>query len=576
MRQNDSKKIIRDAIEKNVYVSHADAPILNRSTGTKRDSGWLFDFRRVIFRNDVLEATAQLFWKEFQEDVPIQVGGLETAALPIVTAISLAQPNSFRESMRAFFIRKSRKKDGLMRMIEGNLATKDVPVVLVDDILNSGKSFVRQIEVLEELGYTVKAIWIILRFRDKSFYNYFKEKNIELHSLFTLDDFKDSLGTENLKPREKKKPNMPFSAKWKFTGKNPNFSYVIAKSDPLIDDFKVYFGTDGGYFMALNQADGSTAWSYKVGFHVKGKSIFSSPALTSNGLVIFGAYDGNVYALDSKTGKKKWIFFEADYIGSSPAIAKNLGLVFIGLEFGLFKKRGGIAALDIKTGKKKWEYLMTAYTHSSPFYIEEYHQVVIGGNEGIVYLFDAQTGKLQWEFKTGDTTEEETARGFSRFDIKESFTYDKKRDLIVFGNAEGKLFAVNRKTGKKVWMFEAEFGFYSTPLIYKDTVIASSLDKNLYCIHLDTGKEMWSWRAGARIFASPVLIEDKIYIGANTGRMTEINPKTGEELAFITVPERITNKVAYNPKTKRYFLPTFANELYCLERKEENKNDDKK
>jgi len=369
---------------------------------------------------------------------------------------------------------------------------------------------------------------------------------------------------------------MPFSAQWKFAGKDPNFSYVVAKSDPVIDDVRVYFGTDNSYFVALNQEDGSTAWMYKVGFHTKGKSIFSSPALHSSGFVIFGAYDGNVYALDSETGKKKWVFFEADHIGSSPVIAENLGLVFVGLEFGLFKKRGGIAALDIQTGEKKWEYPMTAYTHSSPFYIEEHKQVVIGGNEGIVYLFDAQTGKLQWEFKTGNTTEEETARGFSRFDIKESFAYDKKRDLILFGNAEGKLFALSRKTGEEVWMFEAEFGFYSTPLVYKNTVIASSLDKNLYCINLDTGKEVWRWRAGARIFASPVLINEKVYIGANTGRMTEINPENGEELAFITVPERITNKVAYNPETKRYFLPTFANEIYCLERKEENKNDDKK
>ena len=29
--------------------------------------------------------------------------------------------------------------------------------------------------------------------------------------------------------------------------------------------------------------------------------------------------------------------------------------------------------------------------------------------------------------------------------------------------------------------------------------------------------------------------------------------------------ERVTNKIAY-PSTKRFFVPTFANEVYCLER----------
>ncbi len=45
---------------------------------------------------------------------------------------------------------------------------------------------------------------------------------------------------------------------------------------------------------------------------------------------------------------------------------------------------------------------------------------------------------------------------------------------------------VDRKTGKKRGVFKAEFGFYSTPTIYVDSVFASSLAKHLYCIDLDT------------------------------------------------------------------------------------------
>ena len=569
MNPAHARKHIRDTIEKHVYVDATDEPILDRRTGTLRDSGWLFDFRRALLRPSVLRAVSALFWDTFKDARPLQMCGLEVAAVPLVTALSLLQDSD--RPAHAFFIRKSRKKDGLMRMIEGEPAAKDVPVVLVDDILNSGKSFIRQVEVLEELGYTVRAVWAILRFRDESFYDYFRKKSIAVHSVFTLDDFRDSLGVRILTPPDHTPPMMPFCVVWKFASEHPNYAYVVPKSDPVLDADKIYFGSDSGHFWALHQEDGATAWSYKVGFHARGKSIFSSPALTQSGLVIFGAYDGNVYALDTATGKKKWIFWEADYIGSSPAVAEDLGLVFVGLEFGLIKKHGGIAALDVRTGKKVWEYPMAAYTHSSPLYIPEKTQVVVGGNEGIVYLFDARSGTLIWTFATGEASDEELARGLSRFDIKESFAYDATRDLIVFGNHNAQLFALRRKDGSLAWRFDAaEFAYHSTPLIHDGAVYASSLDKRLYCVDLTTGEERWRWHAGARIFASPVLINDKVYIGANTGRLTELDPETGRETAFLTVSERITNKVAYNPKTKRYFLPTFANEVYCLERHDDD------
>ena len=156
--------------------------------------------------------------------------------------------------------------------------------------------------------------------------------------------------------------------------------------------------------------------------------------------------------------------------------------------------------------------------------------------------------------------------GYSGFDIKGSFAYDPKRDLIIFGDYKKTIHFIDRKTGKERGTFEAEFGFYSTPAIYAGAVFASSLDKNLYCIDLDTYQEKWRWNAGARIFATPIIVDDSVYIGANTGRFTELDAATGAERSFITLTERITGKAAYNPATKMFFVPTYANEIYCLPR----------
>ncbi|HEC33049.1 MAG TPA: hypothetical protein ENI63_02190, partial [Candidatus Kaiserbacteria bacterium] len=74
-----------------------------------------------------------------------------------------------------------------------------------------------------------------------------------------------------------------------------------------------------------------------------------------------------------------------------------------------------------------------------------------------------------------------------------------------------------------------------------------------------------------RIFASPTVINNRLYIGSNDGRLYEINLDTGEELGFIQVSERITNKIIYNKKTGAFFLLTFANELYCIYKDENQK-----
>jgi outer membrane protein assembly factor BamB/adenine/guanine phosphoribosyltransferase-like PRPP-binding protein len=562
----ENKEKLKKIIEEEVFIRASEGKISNRRGGF-HETGWIFDFRRVLMQAEVLSIVSEIFWEKFEKKYPFQLGSLEVAGIPLVMGLMHhIYSKEGKRDVNAFFIRKSRKKDGLLKMIEG-VVQENKEIILVDDIINSGKSFIRMVTVLKELGFKINTVWSLLSFRDAEFYIYFEERGIKVEFVYMLDDFTKTLGTKNRASfKTPKIADYSFNTQWKFSSPNPNLQYVVNKSNPVLDEDRIYFGSDSGYMWALNQKDGSVAWKFKVGMHARGKSIFSNPVLYKE-LLIFGSYDGNLYGLNKNTGKKVWINFDADWIGSSPCISPELGLGFIGLEFGLFRKKGGIMAFDLKTGKRVWKDESMAFTHSSPFYIKEKKQVVIGGNDGIAKLYNAKTGKKIWEFKTGEITTKEGDSGFSKIDIKESFAYYPKKGYIIFGNIAGFLFIINAKDGSLVHKYEAGFGFYSTPLIYNDRVYASSVDKKLYCIDLITLKEVWQWKSGARIFASPTEINGKIYIGSNTGRMSEIDPQTGMEIGFVTVPERITGQMIYNKKTKRFFLPTFANEIYCIEKK---------
>ena len=88
------------------------------------------------------------------------------------------------------------------------------------------------------------------------------------------------------------------------------------------------------------------------------------------------------------------------------------------------------------------------------------------------------------------------------------------------------------------------------------------------CIDLDKGAILWTFTTSSRVFAGPLMAEGRLYIGSNDGRLYELDPATGKETGFFQATERIVNRAVYNPSTKHFFVPTYANELYCLERKD--------
>jgi len=512
--------------------------IKEKAVVIRENAHWVLDLRNVTTKSEPLDLIADIFWDIYEKEYPFQVGGQEISGIPILSAI-LLRGQEMGKPVNGFITRKSRKTDNLQRIIEGEV-TND-KIILVDDSINIGRTFERQCKLLENAGREADSIFVLVRFRDPKHYKFVPTDRFK--SLFSIEDV--GLKLSNDIPELKK----AFRIAWKFQSPNPDFSNVVAKSSPIIDEDKIYFGSDDGYFWALNQSDGSVAWKFKVARGKDGKSIYSTPALYED-MVYFGAYDGNLYALNKDDGALIWKFNEAEYISSSPAIAEDLHSIFIGLEYGIFNRRGGIASLDLKTGKKIWDYKMPDFVPSSPVYSKERKLVAVGCNDHCAYLFDAKKGSLKWKFET-------------KGEVKGSFAFDLKHNNLLFGSFDGTLYAVDLDTGEEKGKFTTKDIIWSKPIIDGDYVIVTSLDKHLYKINLDTGTTIWDFAATGRIFSAPLLAEDSIYFGGTDGRFYELS-SDGKLTDVILFTERVTGRAAYNPKTKRFFVPTCVNELYCL------------
>ena len=90
------------------------------------------------------------------------IGGLTLGADPIADAVAYTSYLK-QKPIEAFIVRKSAKSHGTMQWIEGNIAAGD-SVVIVDDVITTGKSTIEAITRAKEAGLEiVKVIALIDR-----------------------------------------------------------------------------------------------------------------------------------------------------------------------------------------------------------------------------------------------------------------------------------------------------------------------------------------------------------------------------------------------------------------------------
>lgn len=507
---------------------------------------WLFDLRALMTQSDDLNLLSEVFWEKMADKWPFQVGGLEVGAIPLVAAIVM-KGREKKLKVNSFIVRKSRKKSGLCKQIEGTLT--DEPIIIVDDLINSGHSMRRVMAAVEEENKKVEYIFTFLDFETDTAKALMKETSINYEGVYTLADFDVSMGSKKAPMFSDKNTLQP---DWVFRPPTPNYVFSVPHSAPVVDENNVYYGADNGYFYAVNKRKGNKVWEFQTGDSTKG--IFSSPVLTEKG-VIFGAYDGSVYHLNRSDGAVIWESAIADYVGSSPCLGTDLNLVFIGLEHNIYLNNGSIAALSLETGEKEWEQFTQEYMHSTPAYCVDERLVTVGCNDGKVLLFDAKSGRKHWEFKMEGP-------------LKAAPTFDLKRRQIIAPSFDKNCYGIDIDTGEETFRFSAGHAFYNTGLVVEDRLYVGSCDKSFYIYDLAAKKLHKKMPTTGRILSHPQLINGDVWFGANDGGVRQID-LDGNYKGGLVLPERPVTPVIYDADIDRYFVVTMGNYLVCMKNRED-------
>jgi hypothetical protein len=110
----------------------------------------------------------------------------------------------------------------------------------------------------------------------------------------------------------------------------------------------------------------------------------------AQGLVMVGAYDNNLYALNAETGEFVWKFPATDGIAGRPEVYNDLVLVGSADAY--------LYSLKINTGRQNWRFEAGGPIYSSPR--AKFDHVFFGSDDGYLYAVNVQSGRLAWKAVT--------------------------------------------------------------------------------------------------------------------------------------------------------------------------------
>ncbi len=103
------------------------------------------------------------------------------------------------------------------------------------------------------------------------------------------------------------------------------------------------------------------------------------------------------------------------------------------------------------------------------------------------------------------------------------------KDLVIFGNQNGRVQALSIRDGSAVWSRETGSPIFSSPAAVGNRVVFGSTDGNIYCLNSGSGDVIWKHATGAAVLGSPLIEKSAVYIGGSDGSFRKLDLKTGKE-----------------------------------------------
>lgn len=179
---NFQRKILLDLFAKFAY-QEGDFVL---SSGQK--SNFYLNGKQVTLRAEGALSVGKLLLSLLPENTDA-VAGLTLGADPIVTAVSVVSAYENRP-IPALIIRKEAKGHGTKAYIEGPILSEGSKVVVLEDVVTTGKSAMLAVVRLRSAGYQVEDV-ISLIDRQAGGAEFYQSQGLNFQSIFTLSEIQE-------------------------------------------------------------------------------------------------------------------------------------------------------------------------------------------------------------------------------------------------------------------------------------------------------------------------------------------------------------------------------------------------
>jgi outer membrane protein assembly factor BamB/tRNA A-37 threonylcarbamoyl transferase component Bud32 len=269
------------------------------------------------------------------------------------------------------------------------------------------------------------------------------------------------------------------------------------RSKAAVSEKLVLVGAYDNNLYALNLEDGDLVWKFPAS-----GGLGASPCVHESNVFV-GSVDKHMYSVQLIGGQMNWRFATEGSIFSSPAV--QFGHVFFGSDDGY------LYALNVSQGKAIWKTNAYAAVRSSPFVDEEH--VYFGTEGGYIFCLELTNGKNKWQSQ-------------ARRAITSSPTV--ADDIVLIGSVDATLLALDANSGWTIWRFRARRPIISSPVVHEDMVFVGSSDGHLYAIDIDSGRQIWSFETEGQVASSPSIWEDAVYFGSTDGSVYSLTQQRGK------------------------------------------------
>lgn len=316
----------------------------------------------------------------------------------------------------------------------------------------------------------------------------------------------------------------------------------IQRFTPILTDDLVITGNSIDGLVAFDRKYVYEKWRFNVQDGVE------PGAILSDGILYFGASDGQFYAVNSTDGKMLWTYpLKAEGLGK-PTISGDAVYVLGG---------NNIAhALEPKTGKLIWTYNRRDASNLS---IRGGSQPAVSGDlvyfgfsDGALVALNRTSGNVVWEANLNQN---------KRFkDVDAAPIID--GDVIYISSYDGKLYSLNKADGKINWSIDE--GGYEAVLVAGKTLFLSSTSGKTIALDKGSGKIIWSKQNPNGIGTGFSLWRGVLIFGEMNGSLRFLDGRTGDFLAQFDPGRGVTARPYVDKKTNQVFFTSSDANVYAL------------